>query len=877
MTNASLVGTQVKVTSYGIPRTSATTVARPRLFSRLNDPAAFPLTVVRGSSGFGKSVLISAWLNQREDDGVIAHWISVDESSSSRSAFWRRVILSLGDASQIDPNAVLTSVDGDRGSDVPGVSDLIRAINSLGSPLILVVDNYHLLDGDAVMTELVAMLQSCPRFRLIVATRVRGPLELAAVTTAIDTLVIGAADLLFDEEETAKVIAASGVNLSRSQVADVHDQTGGWPVGVRVAAYELASRPADLARKDLLELTETATVAYVRDALLSKLHDPAILDFLLRTCVAETVTADLAEHLSGSQGARHLLATIEGEGLATTAIVGGELVYRYVHVLREALLVKAADEMPDELRQLRVLMARWQTARGEQLSAVKHAAQSGDWRLFAEITERQWPELLFVHGSELRNEILSMPRDELNRRPALMALLATTYYSPKLDVPKLVSILRASAVALNALGDRATGAELLSVKCGLLMASRLNGNLAESIKLAEALTRTVRATGTSERGAVPRLVPTILTQAGLTYLSAGKLTLAIGMFDEAWKAGETVDSTRTRYHAASSAALAHALLGDIPTAHWNVVRADGLRLGEAIEGTYLGVNNLLARAHIALASFDAETAIDLIERAEVHGEATESWPLVLALRAASLIQIGDVHAAVEQYERVAALESSRPSVGDAVLASTLAERATALMRLSHGGRANRLIMANDLPSHPGMEAVRLRMALVAGDLEVVLLGTEPWIWRKDLGPWRRAEMLLLKAAASSRLGETASASEHFEQIRALITRYRLPRVLATIPREDFEALQQQASIDGWVVDVRDPMPIPRALKLPQLTKRETLVLEHLSVTPHMGEIADRLFVSPNTVKTQVASVYRKLDANSRQQALTAAREMGLIH
>lgn len=60
-----------------------------------------------------------------------------------------------------------------------------------------------------------------------------------------------------------------------------------------------------------------------------------------------------------------------------------------------------------------------------------------------------------------------------------------------------------------------------------------------------------------------------------------------------------------------------------------------------------------------------------------------------------------------------------------------------------------------------------------------------------------------------------------------------------------------------------------------LTERETVILTHLDEDTTLDEIASRLFVTRNTVKSQVRSVYRKLGVSTRAEAVERARALGL--
>ena len=109
-----------------------------------------------------------------------------------------------------------------------------------------------------------------------------------------------------------------------------------------------------------------------------------------------------------------------------------------------------------------------------------------------------------------------------------------------------------------------------------------------------------------------------------------------------------------------------------------------------------------------------------------------------------------------------------------------------------------------------------------------------------------------------------------------------PRGAATLCREAEDVLRRRPALGTLVAESRDV----RA-KLSTVTDQSsgwasTLTAAELRLLPllttHLSfrEIAERLFVSRNTVKTQAISVYRKLDASSRSEAIERAIELGLV-
>jgi LuxR family maltose regulon positive regulatory protein len=133
--------------------------------------------------------------------------------------------------------------------------------------------------------------------------------------------------------------------------------------------------------------------------------------------------------------------------------------------------------------------------------------------------------------------------------------------------------------------------------------------------------------------------------------------------------------------------------------------------------------------------------------------------------------------------------------------------------------------------------------------------------RIDLSPWYEAECRIALARAAVRLGDTAQARELLAEAETHLK--RSPD--ATVPQRwiaDCQAQAEQSSATAhqeW-----------------SLTTAELRVLQFLPTHLSFPEMAERLYVSANTVKTHARSVYRKLGASSRGEAVVRAREVGLL-
>jgi DNA-binding CsgD family transcriptional regulator len=114
------------------------------------------------------------------------------------------------------------------------------------------------------------------------------------------------------------------------------------------------------------------------------------------------------------------------------------------------------------------------------------------------------------------------------------------------------------------------------------------------------------------------------------------------------------------------------------------------------------------------------------------------------------------------------------------------------------------------------------------------------------------------AAIGERLvGSFVARGPHAARLLAAVTHLR--------PESHFGSLRQE-----------DALSVPVADAAPHLTRRERAVLAYLAQRLTYGEIAGRLFISQNTVKSHATSIYMKLGAKGRREAVERAASLGLL-
>jgi LuxR family transcriptional regulator, maltose regulon positive regulatory protein len=380
---------------------------RTALVDRLR-AAATPgrLTLVVAGAGWGKSTLVSAWVQAERAAGAPVAWFSVDTTDDDPVRFWDHVVTALA---FVVPRA--TERPG-RLLGVPGTSTvdhvvpaLVNDLAALDGPVTLVIDDYHLVAAPEVHTGVGLLLRQLPAtLRLVLVSRTEPPLPLARLRGRGRLAELGPDDLRLSPGETADLLAAEtaarGVVWTPAEVERVHTRTEGWVAGLHLAVLSRRTHPgaAALALEGAPRDDEAGhggaphLAAYLRAEVLDPLPG-ALRSFLRQTAVLDRFSAELAAAVTGRHDAAALLAEVERAQLFLVPLDDLGEWFRYHHlfadVLHDDLLRADAELVP----RLHARAARWHDRHGGRVAAVRHALAAGDPVLAADLVVTHAPVL----------------------------------------------------------------------------------------------------------------------------------------------------------------------------------------------------------------------------------------------------------------------------------------------------------------------------------------------------------------------------------------------------------------------------------------------------------------------------------------------------
>jgi LuxR family maltose regulon positive regulatory protein len=390
-------------------------VPRPRLTAWLEQRHQRPLTLVSAPAGYGKSTLISCWL---ETVDCPAAWVSLDERDNQLGSFLGYFLAAV---QTIFPDSVEETQSFLMAASQPPISaiahSLINELNQIEEHFILVLDDYHLIENQTIHDLLNEILAHPPRnLHLVLGTRMDPLLPLVTLRANSQLTEIRVQDLRFTQEETQQLFQKMiGIPVDTTEISEMDTQAEGWVTGLRLAALAMRHRIGRDAIQGKLTLQNRYVTEYLVSEILAK-QSVTLSDCMLKTSILERFCVDLCETLcfqetnpsdngdakSDFNGTR-FLGWLQASNLFVIPIDDQHKWFRFHHLFRDFLQRELDSRFsPDEITSLHISAGRWYAQNDLIEEALYHLLPAGETEtaihLIAQKRQQmmnttQWPRL----------------------------------------------------------------------------------------------------------------------------------------------------------------------------------------------------------------------------------------------------------------------------------------------------------------------------------------------------------------------------------------------------------------------------------------------------------------------------------------------------
>ncbi|HJY55558.1 MAG TPA: LuxR C-terminal-related transcriptional regulator [Streptosporangiaceae bacterium] len=862
-------------------------IDRGDLLAALDRAAARKVTIISAPAGSGKTSLLRAWADRPGQPHRLAV-VQVQRDQQDAQQFWLALLSAVRDASGTTSGAEPPAAT----PDFNGQAMVDRVLSELADArdgITLAIDDLHELNSPEALAQLTRLLVNLPSdAHAMLTTRRDVRLGLHQLRLAGELTEIRAADLRFTERETRELLDASGITLSEAGAALLHQRTEGWAAGVRLAAISLAGHPDPEQFVAEFSGSDRTVAEYLLAEMLDR--QPAdVQDLLLRTSLFDRVNGELADLLTGRPGSERILLALEDANAFVVSLDPGRTWFRYHRLFADLLRLELRRRRPEEVPVLHRRAAEWFTQHGQVAEAVRHTQAAGDWPGAARLlADHSFSLTLDGQAQTIRALLRAFPPGADHRELAVVRAGGDLLEGRLDDAAAHLAVAERHAETAPPGRRRRLRMAVASLKLSL---ARRRGNLPGVTEQAKFLASPV--SGQSDED--------IALSSDLRAVALMNLGTA-----EAWTLG-------------------------LPEAERHL--QEGAALAREIDRPYLEVACLAQLAFASrIRSFAAtrQRCYEAIALAERHGWGAE--PVIapaLVTLVGNLVWTGEFDEGERWLQRTrqalqtdtgpdirqllhlatGRLYAGRGRHHEALEELSAAERLQSQMEGSHAQASQMtgwMLATQARAGLPGEARARLAaldeqearsgdvrnadavICLTEGEpaaalsaLASVLDGTAPV---KDYATVIEAH--LLAGLAHRQLGEQRAANQAVEHALALAEQDRvvLPFVmtgsaelLETLPRLE----TAHAALLADILDlVHGSSLVAKDQSAPPLTEElspgELRVLRYLPTNLSRREIASGLSVSPNTVSTQIRSIYAKLGVADRSAAVRRARELRLL-
>jgi LuxR family maltose regulon positive regulatory protein len=876
-------------------------VLRPRLIAQLDTMVAAgrKLTLVAAPAGSGKTTIVTQWLRQAPH--LRFAWLSLDPEDNPLPRFLAYLIAAF---EIVQPGAgteawVVLRAYAAVPQAQPVLTSLINALAGAAAPLVLVLDDYHILTNQAVHNAVAFFLDHMPpAVHVVITSRADPNLPLARLRARGQLTEIRAADLQFTFEEASLLFSETpGITLGPESVLALERRTEGWVTGLQLAALSLQrQRPAEI-----LQFIDafSGSDAYIFDFLVDEVfeHQPdAVHTFLIRTSVLRRLCGPLCTAVTGQDGAQLMLETVSRTNLFLVGLDSQRMWYRYHPLFRDFLSQRLEQTTAvSERALLHRRASAWFEQQGLIGEAVEHALSAEAWDdALRCLTPLMANERMYEYYLDWPRWVALFPAAVLQRDPKRGLRLAWVLMrtGEVAAANRLLQLMEDE----HATGDQVTAGLAVGIRA---LAHSFQGDIAQTEHLARQALITLPLDAAEERAIA-------LYALGMSELQHGHVAPALEQLTAASIAARDSSEPFLSLGTVAGLASAYRLQGELhqaATLYRDVLRSAG-------DMTY----RQLPMAAVGL-------GLVCYEWNDLGAAETQLWQGLASAR-----RVGRERYWSRAYTALARVTQARGDTGEArsliAKALTVAHDFGNPVMIAEAELEQAWLWFTQGDLAALHDWVRQRSAHLEGAIEYehqaeALMLCRFCIARERQKPGstdmsrvtHKLQSLCYSAKADARVGDLITALA----LLALALAVGAPTVVENEPLARALAL---AEPEGYIRTLADEGEALHALvlahhaRLPTgavshhtrayltqllaawapagepgldpgvpaepLSERELTVLRLIAGGHSVEEIANRLVISSHTVRTHIRNIYAKLQAHNRIQALTVARTLGLI-
>jgi LuxR family maltose regulon positive regulatory protein len=893
------------LTKLHIPATGNFIVHRPELFEKLNTGLNRKLILISAPAGFGKTTLVSDWISQTQIPTI---WYSIDKSDNDPVEFLSYIISGI---QRIHKEFGQTALNLLHSSNKPNAESiaglLINDILNIRQNFLLVLDDFHFINSREIFDLTNYLLQYIPdNLHIIILTRSDPALPVARLRSQHQMVELRFSDLSFSANDISNLFNKKlRICISVEDVNSLESKTEGWIAGLQLAALSLHGR------EDISEFIAElkGDNQYIMDYLMEevlRIQSDDAKEFLLQTSLFEQISAPLCNAVLRSNDSQAMIEKLEKNNMFVIPLDTDRNWYRYHHLFADLLKQRLQQREKAAIIELHNRASDWFKNNSMPLLAINHAIEAENYeksiKFLGEIIEMMWKSgqhfAIMKYGDLLPDELINLNPDiclyyswilimagQIQKaEPFLVSAeliarqIINNKNSPKEDVQFNKILLGKVSVAFAYLNSIAGRSEIVSEYCKTAM-ENLSGD-------------------------DPLWISWGWYSMGIAESASAKFRDSIDAYEKALEYGKKSGNIFLISTIAVNLANIETRMG-LYTSAYNkcsgliaFMKERGSSQITKTESTYAGLYSCLAGIEAMRTDFDNAFENIKIAYSLSKNESNNSHKIYVLMvfslvlwsrgdKAGSLKKIEESEEIMKRYKIAPAMESIYVGLkGFYLIEQNQLDKAHIFFKenglelektISYYDENGYVTYASLLIAQLKFDELEillsklLKMAEAANRIErIIELKILYAILYKNTGSKEKAIANLIESLElSAHENIIICFLMYYEKIKDLLNEvFKIQATAKTqIPKKLIEKLK-------LTIEKSEKLKINSVEA--GLSARELDSLKYIAEDLSNQEIADKLFISLNTVKTHLKNIYLKLDVDSRSRAVAKAKEMGLI-
>lgn len=879
----------ILATKIYAPSTRPYHIGRHRLVKRIAKGLYGKLTLISAPAGFGKSMLMSEFImglhkKPEGDEHRSIAWISLDKDDNNPSRFLTYLCSSLAGCGVFSQSFVESAEQIISTPNVPSpdvLAVMINEMTSVGRKVILFLDDFHFIESPEIFKLVMFLIEHSPDcFHLVIATRDNPPMQLNRLRARGQLNEIGVAELRFETEEISSLLMQINAHeMNENERRSIEIRSEGWITGILLALMTV--------EKHSIQNKNRYALDYLMSEVLSELSEE-VRGFLIQTSFLNRFCRDLCDFICGNGNGEAPLDQLLKSNLFLFNLDGEGRWYRYHHLFRE-LLINQFGELPeDEKKALHRKAGLWFSEMELTEEAIEHFIAAEDWNRASDILERWGTNgtsqsvLLLKWLDYIPEEILLSKADlcilkSWNRFIGGRAEEAVKYLD---SADGLISSLEMPASEANRIKGRS-----LVIKAFI---KSYEGNLKKTIENASEARIIL-----PDEDKIWRAIASIAL--GDAVGMSGNMVKALEKRFEALDDCEKAGNLYLILLSAVKLAVTLRMRGELSQVRQLCLKY--LSIAEYRHFTGLPIVGWLKAitAEILAETGDLEKAIDLgveaVEQTLISDDvAMHSWSMLCLVRIRFMAdEHKEAEFIIQDLEEVIFERRVPPFIASSVSAwkIRILLRSGRIEEAMEQCRKRNLSADNVINSFNALEYISFaRMLLEKNQYDEcdALLTKLQVLSREGRWVFREIEILLIRTIQLLKSADSEEAEVPLEKALFMGQSHGFASIFLS-EGEELKPLLLKMIDNSELADFVKDLLLLKAEKVNEpalemvepLSVREKEVLQCLSEGLSRQQIAQKLYLSPHTIKAHLRNIYGKLQVNSATQAVAEARRYDLIN